>query len=104
MRWSLIGWLDKYRLGVLEAGLQREGYDGHPGYLCSAGEQEVEDLVEKLQMKRPQAKVFRQAVIDLNRPRPVSRSFASPFLLCPSLSLSLSLPALAVTTALTPAA
>ena len=70
MRWSLQSFLEKYRLGAYTKALGREGYDGHPGYMCAVGDQEVEDLVQAVGMKRPQAKVFRQAVLDLNQPRP----------------------------------
>jgi hypothetical protein len=70
MRWSLRAWLEMYHLGGYTEALADEGYDGHPGYICAIGEQELEDLVLAVGMKRPQAKVFRQAVLDLNEPRP----------------------------------
>ena len=75
MRWSLQAWLGKYRLDAYTKALASEGYDGHPGYLCAVGDQEVEDLVQAVGMKRPQAKVFRQAVLDLNEPRPEQTPF-----------------------------
>ena len=70
LRWSLRAWLEMYHLGDYSDALAAEGYAGHPGYICAVGDQEVEDLVLAASMKRPQAKVFRQAVLDLNGPRP----------------------------------
>ena len=76
MRWSLQAWLAKYRLDAYTKALAAEGYDGHPGYMCAVGDEEVEDIVQAVGMKRPQAKVFRQAVLDLNEPRPEQTPFA----------------------------
>ena len=75
MRWSLQAWLERYHLGAYTKALAAEGYDGHPGYMCAVGDQELEDLVRAVEMKRPQAKVFRQAVLDLSEPRPDQTPF-----------------------------
>lgn len=80
MRWSLTAWLDQYRLASYTQALRDEGYDGHPGYLCAVAEDEMEHLVQAVGMKRPQAKVFRQAVIDLKEPRPEPTPFTENLL------------------------
>jgi hypothetical protein len=80
MRWSLAAWLEQYRLGAYTQALSDEGYDGHPGYLCAVQEDEVEHLVQAVGMKRPQAKVFRQSVLDLREPRPEPTPFTENLL------------------------
>lgn len=80
MRWSLSAWLEQYRLGSYAQALADEGYDGHPGYLCAVEEDELEHLVQAVGMKRPQAKVFRQGVIDLREPRPEPTPFTENLL------------------------
>ena len=80
MRWSLTAWLEQYRLGSYAQALADEGYDGHPGYLCAVEEDELEHLVQAVGMKRPQAKVFRQGVIDLREPRPEPTPFTENLL------------------------
>jgi hypothetical protein len=80
MRWSLSAWLEQYRLATYTQALIDEGYGGHPGYLCAVEEDELEHLVQAVGMKRPQAKVFRQAVIDLREPRPEPTRFTQNLL------------------------